>query len=104
MQLPRIVRLEQKGEVKGLVNFVDTLLDDGTLGYRRISKKIKDKFNISISHETIRQYDLYRRNLGKSNMNKQSNYSSYYICVRPLNKGKKKGTWKDKVIYDSLRK
>ena len=72
----KILRLDLKKEYEGLREYIDNLLDNTHLGYRRISRQIEEKYHVYLNHETIRNYFKYReKHLEKPkdiSMNKQT--------------------------------
>ena len=105
----KILRLDLKKEYEGLRAYVDDLLDNTQLGYRRISRQIEEKYHVYLNHETIRNYFKYReKHLEKPkdiSYNEQTNENRYYVVSKPLHRlDVNRATWKDKVILRSLRK
>jgi hypothetical protein len=105
----KILRLDLKKEYEGLRAYVDDLLDNTQLGYRKISRKIEEKYHVYVNHETIRNYFKYReKHLKKPkdvSYNEQTNENTYYIISKPMHKlDDNRASWKDKMILRSLRK
>ena len=105
----KILRLDLKKEYKGLRAYVDDLIDNSQMGFRKISNKVKEKYNVYLNHETIRNYLRYRKEhlekpIGVS-YNKQVKGTEYFVCSRPLHKlDPDRNDWKGKMILRALSK
>ena len=100
----KILRLDLKKEYDGLRAYVDDLLDNTQLGYRKISKKVKEKYNVYLNHETIRNYLKYRKEhleKPKDVSYNQDDETRYYVISKPLHK-LIRNDWKGKRILRAL--
>jgi len=86
-KLPKIIKLEQKGTCRGIINRVDDLLKKG-LSYRKIALTVTEEFGIGVSYQSIRRYALYKQDLVKQQENTRSRSETIYTCVRPIRQRK----------------
>lgn len=54
---PKIIKMERN--YCGIINYTDQLLNSG-YSFRVIAKKLREKFACNISHESVRQYRLFK--------------------------------------------
>ena len=76
----KILRLE--GSV---LDFINSEIDKGEIGDKRLSKKLKENFSISISYETLRLYRL-ERNKPVMESQKQTEPMQYYVIKKSRKK------------------
>lgn len=62
-----------------IINFIDYYLENGLL-YRKIASKVRQKYDVCMSYQSIRRYDLYKQNLcNNPNIKEESDDEIQYI-------------------------
>jgi hypothetical protein len=76
----KILRLERSGYAKGIVNYVDKMLDQTSYSNRKIAKLTSGTFKVPISREAVKAYRLFRNNCGNTeNIEKPNQKNQYYV-------------------------